>query len=320
MIRLFVTVEDVSAVIAAGYTLIRVYTDTAEDGTFVTLDGTITLVAGQESYEYTDLDGAESTWYKTAYYGVVPGEGDQSSARRGETAAAYATVKELRAETQIDRTTLDWELSLILDAAKQAIDNYCNRPDGFAAWPTASIRYYSGSGTTWQAIHEAAAVTAVAVKDSATDDEDEYTAWTLGTVGSTTEADVFPATGDPAMPEYSRTPYTLLITAPNGDYSIFTSGAFSHRRGFRPHITGTKGIPTVKVTARWGYSDDPPHAIKQACLMQASRWHQRLKSGMADTIAGPEFGKLMFRKALDPDIQMLLTMGRYVVPTLGRRY
>ena len=88
MNQLFVTVEDIGVVLAESYTVIRVYTDTAEGGDFTTLDGTITLVAGQESYEYTDLDGTSSTWYKTAYYGAVPGEGDKSTARRGETAAA----------------------------------------------------------------------------------------------------------------------------------------------------------------------------------------------------------------------------------------
>ncbi len=67
MNRLFITVEDVSAVIAAGYTIIRVYTDTSETGTFVTLDGSLTLVAAQQSYEHTDLHGATATWTSTAY-------------------------------------------------------------------------------------------------------------------------------------------------------------------------------------------------------------------------------------------------------------
>ena len=73
MIRLFVVVEEITAVMDAGYTVIRVYTDTSSSGDFTTLDGTITLVAGQESYEYTDLEGVAATWYKTAYYGTTAG-------------------------------------------------------------------------------------------------------------------------------------------------------------------------------------------------------------------------------------------------------
>jgi len=320
MNRLFLTVEDITAVMAAGYTHIRIYTDTTESGGFTTLDGSVTLVAATESYQYTDTDGGVTTWYKTAYYGAVPGEGTKSSARRGETSAAYATVIEFRNEVQVTKETDDWEIAAILDAAKGAIDNVCNRPDGFLAWPTASDRYYTGSGLTYQWIDECTAVTAVAVKDSPSDDEDDYTSWTVGTVGTTTDADVFPASGEPRAPDFNSTPYTFLIIGPNGDYSTFTSGQFTHRRGFRPFTTRAKGTPTVKVTARWGYSDTIPYTIKQACLMQAARWYQRLKSSMADTLAGPEFGKLMFRKVLDPDIELLLVQGRYVKPAVGRRY
>jgi hypothetical protein len=79
-------------------------------------------------------------------------------------------------------------------------------------------------------------------------------------------------------------------------------------------------LPTVEITARWGYALTVPDAIQQATIMQAARWYQRLKASMADTVAGPEFGKLMFRKSLDPEIQFLLVAGRYVKPTTGRRY
>lgn len=318
MNRLFVTVEDIAAVLAQSYTVIRVYTDTAESGTFVALDGLITLVAGQESYEYTDIDGTADTWYKTAYYGAVPGEGDQSAARKGETAAAYATVKEFRSEVQVTSTTTDLFIGAVLDAAKEVIDRVCNRPDGFVAVSTATARYYSGSGDPYQFIHECAAISAVAVKDSPSDDETDYTAWTLGTVGTTDDADVFAATGSPKWPEFNRTPYTLLILGSNGAYSSFTSGSFTSRGGFRPTSLVQRGVPTVKVTARWGYALVCPYQITQACLMQAARWYQRLKASMADTIAGPEFGAMMFRKVLDPDIELLLVQSRFVRPSLGK--
>jgi hypothetical protein len=230
----------------------------------------------------------------------------------------YATVSIFKNEVQVESAVTDAMIERLLDAAEETVDAFCNRSDGFLADAAASARYYAGSGTFVQWIDECVAVTAVAVKDGATDDEDAYTAWTIGTVGSTTEADVFPATGDPKAPTYSRTPYTFLIVGANGDYDTFTSGSFSHRRGFRPHTTHTRGLPTVQVTARWGYAASVPDRVRQATIAQAARWYQRFKASMADTTAGPEFGRLMFRKTLDPDVQMMLW--RYVKPATGRSY
>jgi hypothetical protein len=320
MNRLFITCEEVNALMTAGYTVIRVYTDTSATGDFTTLDGTVTLVASTDSYEYTDVDGTSSTWYKTAYYGAGPSEGSKSSARKGETRAAYATVQELRAELGKTGTSQDLTLARVLDAAARAIDRFCNRPDGFMADVTASARYYPGSGKSWQRIDECAEVTAVAVKDSASDDEDSYTSWTLGTVGSTTEADVFPATGDPAYPDYDRTPYTLLVVGANADHSVFTSGRYSGRRGFsRERTASPRGLPSVKVTAKWGYASTVPSDILEANIMQAARWFKRLEGGMSDTLGSADLGTLLYRQSLDPDIAMILKEGRYVRPAIGRR-
>ncbi len=184
---------------------------------------------------------------------------------------------------------------------------------------TASARYYVGSGNTIQHIHECVAISAVAVKDSASDDEDSYEAWVLGTVGSTTDADVFPASGDPQAPDYNSTPYRFLVIGANGAYSIFPSGSYTTRGGFRPMGSRTRGVTTVSVTARWGYADIVPDDIRTACIMQAARWYKRLQSSMGDTAASTEFGQLLYRQALDPDIRLILEAGRYVKPAIGRR-
>jgi hypothetical protein len=319
MIRLFVTVEDIEAVLAAGYTVIRVYTDTSSTGDFTTLDGTITLVADTDSYEYTDTDGTSSTWYKTAYYDASVGEGTKSAARKGDTRAAYATVEELRADIDMTNTDFDLTLARVLDAAKRAIDRFCNRPDGFMTNATASARYYVGSGDTIQWIDECAAISSVAVKVGSGDDEDSYTDWTLGTVGTTTSADVFPATGDPEVPDYVSTPYTFLVIGANGARSVFTSGSFTTRSGFKSAGNRTRGLPTVKVTAYWGFATSVPADIKEACIMQSARWFKRLQSAMADTAASSDFGQLLYRQSLDPDIKLILESGRYVRPPVGRR-
>lgn len=317
MIRLFVTVADITAIMDAGYTVIRVYTDTSSTGDFTTLDGTITLVAATESYEYTDLDGDSDTWYKTAYYGAVPGLGDKSAARKGATSAAYATVLEFRNETNIDSRTDDVEIAALLDGVARAINTFCNHPDGFFADQVASARYYSGSGKATQLIDECVSVTAVAVKDSPSDDEDSYTTWTIGTIGTTTSADCFPASGEPEDPDFNSTPYTMLIIGANGSYSQFTGGRYTHRGGFRPGTPSTRGLPTVKVTGRWGYADTVPYDIKQANIMQASRWYKLLQGHMQRATATGEMGTMSYPNALDPDVQGILVNGRYVKPMMA---
>lgn len=230
---------------------------------------------------------------------------------------SYASVSQLRAEMNLSSTSDDATLQRLLDAATRTINRFCNRPRGFDADAAASARYYSGSGGPYQNIDECVEVTEVAVKDSPSDDEDSYTSWTVGTVGTTTDADVFPASGDPEQPDYSDTPYDLLVVGANGSYSSFTSGSFTSRRGFRPSSDVRRGVPTVEVTARWGFSDDTPADILEACIMQSARWYKRLQSAMADATASADFGQLLFRQSLDPDIKLILEGGRYVRPAVG---
>jgi len=317
MIILFVTVDEITAVMAAGYTVVRVYTDTSASGDFTTLDGTITLVAGTESYSYTDLDGTEDTWYKTAYYGSTPGLGTKSPARKGDTSKAYATIKELRHQIGMTGATDDVELAALLDAATNSIDNFCNRPDGFVAVSTASARYYPGSGGPYQFIDECIDITTVSVKDSASDTS--YTDWSTPTTMMAGDGDWFPFTGDPTYPSYELLPYTGLMIDPNGSYSTFVSGLYTSRRGFRPSTGMKRNVPTVKVTAKWGYAEDVPAAIKQACLTQAARWYKRGQSAWADAMASADLGQIMYTKALDPAVQHLLINGRFVKKVLGRR-
>lgn len=229
----------------------------------------------------------------------------------------YATVAEAKAEAEITDTAHDAILGRLLDGAAKTIDRYCRRPDGFVADGTATARYYPGSGGAVQWIDECASVSSVAVKDSVSDDEDDYTAWTLGTIGTTTEADVFPASGDPRRPDYNRTPYTFLIVGANGDYGRFTGGQYVGRRGFRPELASNRGIPTVKVTASWGYATEVSSDIKEATIMQAVRWYKRLQTGMSDAVGSPDMGQILYRQRLDPDVALILDLGNYRRQTVG---
>ena len=306
MIRLFVTVDEITAVMAAGYTVVRVYTDTSSTGDFTTLDGTITLAAATVSYEYTDLDGTNATWYKTCYYGVGPGQGDKSDARKGDTSEAYATVDELRAEMDKTSTASDLTLARLLDSATTSINDTCNRPDGFVSIPVATARIYAGSGKPFQRIDECTSFTTVAVKDSVTDTS--YTAWTT--------ADWIGFRGDPRFPNFNRAPYTGLMVDPTGDESIFTSGAYTTKAGFRPTTDVFRGVPTVQITAKWGYATTVPHDIKEICIEQAARWYKHLEAAGSGLTADSELGQLNTGK-LDADLISRLRTRRYIKATVG---
>jgi hypothetical protein len=160
---------------------------------------------------------------------------------------------------------------------------------------------------------------AVAVKDSATDTT--YTAWANPTTNMAGDGDWLAFAGDAQSPEFDPInrgrPYTALMIDPNGDYSVFTSGKFSSRPGFKPALSAGRGLPTVKATAKWGYATTVPYPIKEACIVQASRWFKRAESAYADAVATGEMGLLVYRKSLDVDVQAMLISARLVRPAIG---
>ncbi len=317
MNTLNVLVDLITEVMNAGYTTIRVYSDTTETGSFATLAGTVALQGGKESYEFVDVNGTPGvTWYKTAYYGATPGESAKSAALLAGTSTSYASVREFRNQIGKVGDTTDVEIQMILDAASQAIDRYCNRKDGFVAAPTATARIYPGSGTFVQFIDQFVSVSLVEVKSSPS-----VSTWDTWSVN-----DYVPFAGDERSPNFNPLPYGpysgLMVTA-TGTSRIFTSGAFSNQIGFRSDMARLqnnalgRGLPTVRVTARWGFAASVPPVIKQACLTQAARWWKRGSSGWSDSMANGDTGVMTYRKAVDPDVQMMLVAGRMVKPAMG---
>ena len=222
----------------------------------------------------------------------------------------YAVAADLRARINKTSVADDAILTAIIAAAERNINRACNRPDGFVALAIATARKYSGSGRTYQWIDECVAISKVEVKDSPTDAV--YATWGAG--------DYLAGSGDVKDPNYNSLPYVFLISDPTGDYSLFTSGGYSFMRGFPPEGEETRGVPTVQVTARWGYAATVPDDIREACLMQAARWYKRFEGAMADALASAELGQLLYRQSLDPDIRRILIDGRYTKPSIGRRY
>jgi hypothetical protein len=283
MIRLDAVVEDIAEVMAAGYTVIRIYTDTSEDGEFTTLDGTETLVAGQTGYSYIDTDGFSTTWYKTAYYGTVPGESNKSDAQQGGTVDAYASAFDVRAELAMGggQTTIGQEhedtLWNMLIEASRLIDQHKRVEPGAYDADDSETRYFAGSGADRQWIDYMVSVTSVAVEET----DGVYTTWT-----EDTDFYTWPYNAS-AISEPIR---ALEVVDKSGTTkSVFTLGA-----------------KRVKVVGVFGVSSAPPDPIKRACKIQAARWYKRAQQAWQDASMGGELGQLLYTQELDPDIKTLL--------------
>jgi len=221
---------------------------------------------------------------------------------------AYCTAAEVRAQIDKDSNADDATITAMIAAAEEAINNFCNRPDGFEAG-VAAARTFGGSGKAWQWIDETESITTVEVKDSPTDTG--YTTWAAD--------DWVAFSGSAKHPNYNLTPYQALMVTASGDYATFTSGKFSGRRGFRPDREQPFVVETVRVTARWGYSVTVPDAIKQACITQTAIWYKRGQGGWSKILASNEFGALEFDEELDPAVRLLLWSGRFIKPATGNR-
>ncbi len=205
--------------------------------------------------------------------------------------ADYCTLAELKARIGKTFTVDDTVLTAYITAASRTIDRLCRRPDGFVALTTATARTYTGSGKAWQRIDECVEITKVEAKGSVTDSD--YVEWV--------PADWMAFSGDPYRPDFNQLPYTAIMCSATGSYGAFVGGLMTAR-----------GVPTVRVTAKWGYATTVPTPIKEACIAQASRWYKRGQGVWADTVANAEVGVMLYSKELDPDIRNILVGGGYV--------
>jgi len=241
---------------------------------------------------------------------------------------SYTSLGELKSAVKRTDATDDTWLQILIDSASIAIDRFCNRDEGFfVAQSEATDRYYRGRGASWQEIDECIEVEQVAVKDSVSDAT--YTLWSAPTTNMAGDGDWLAFSGDPDDPDFNSLPYDALMVDINGDYSVFTGwqgvsdvyfrggDLYPSRRSLRS--SNLARVPTVRVRAKWGWSEEVPEGIRAACVMQASRWFKRLEGNMATALANAEFGTLEVYRTLDPDVGFILNQGRYIRPPTGRR-
>jgi len=188
----------------------------------------------------------------------------------------YATAEELAAYVRIGDSEDDAQLDLAIAAASRAIDKSCGRQFGQVAAPEA--RCYTAkwdpSRLRW----------AVDIDDLMTDD------------GLTIEVDV---EGDGS---YSGTVNSYLLRPVNAaaEFRPWTRIVFP----LNAKVVGAEDA--IRVTARWGWSE-VPDAVKQACLMQASRVLSRRDAPFG--VAGsPDSGsEVRLLAKVDPDVEVALS-------------
>lgn len=225
----------------------------------------------------------------------------------------YADVADVKAAVGRSATAQDDNIARVITAVSQAIDRFCNRPDGFVAPSAATVRVFAGSGGDVQYIDEAAAISAVAVKASATDTS--YSTWEV--------SGWLAFSGDPLQPDFNHTPFTALMAAP-GSSLVFTSGWASDEPSWTGRGRGLSGLrsrrsapPTVQVTAHWGYALEVPAPIQEACIIESARLVKQGEGNYADSLLSDDFGKQLMVAKLHPATQWMLRDGRFVRPTVG---
>lgn len=194
----------------------------------------------------------------------------------------YAEPDELRAQPDVQRDVADELLAALLDAASRAIDNLCNRPEGFVAPAVGQARLFWGQGMPHLSLGDFVALGLVEVLD--------------GGGGWNTLTPVQPFSGSSWRPS-NRLPYTGIVRTDGGIFLRHTA-------------------PSVRVTARWGYAETVPPQVKQATIILASRWWMRGRTAWSDATAGPDLGTLLYRQDLDPDVRTILERGRLLRPAL----
>lgn len=214
----------------------------------------------------------------------------------------YATPDELSSQTTIDLGKYGTQVTALLTACSEAINNACHRPDGFVADSAASARTYVGSGKNYQRIDECVAITLVETKNSITDSA--YVSWSA--------SDWIAFRGSPKRPNFNALskdepyPYTgVMVSLLSDTYSYFPLGLYT-----------SVGQPNIRVTAKWGYAVTVPDAIKQATIIQATRFFKRGQAVWADALANSDFGEVRFVKKTDPAYDYLIQHG-FIKPQIG---
>jgi len=189
--------------------------------------------------------------------------------------ADYVTIAELKTYLGgMTRTTDDDSLDGAIKAACREIDGWCRRT--FTLDLSASARQFTATDGYLVAIDDAASITSVQ-----TDTNGDGTA-----TSTITSYQTIPTNG--AMDGLTGWPTTALAK-----YSGGTAW---------PLVTG---VPTVHVTARWGWPNTPD-AVRQATLIVAAELFKTAEAPLGITDSIGEYGALRLGKQITARAARLL--------------
>lgn len=184
---------------------------------------------------------------------------------------AYATTAQFKARLDIVDDADDTVLEQVLEAASRAIDGWCARQ----FYTETATRTFTAEAIDFLAIPDLYSITSL--KTDADGDRTYETTW------ASTDYDLDP----------EDAPYTAITLTPAGRYAFPTL-----RR-------------SVQIAGDWGYSATAPHAIREACLLQASRYFLR-KDAPFGVTGSTEHGQLQTISSIDPDVKQLILPYRNV--------
>jgi uncharacterized phiE125 gp8 family phage protein len=182
----------------------------------------------------------------------------------------YQSSSDLKSYLRITDSDDDAQIALAIAAASRAIDTHCGRQFGSVA--PIEERFYTGR---WDRRRRRWVVEV--------DDIMTTTSLTVEVDGSAiTEYQL-----EPSNAEFKGKPWTHLVVDPSS--AVFPTGEADE----------------VAVTGTWGWTD-VPIAVKQACLLQASRFFARRQSpyGVAGSPDAGSEVRLLAR--VDPDVAVAL--------------
>ncbi|HEU4864986.1 MAG TPA: hypothetical protein VFT76_01955 [Actinomycetota bacterium] len=194
----------------------------------------------------------------------------------------YVTMEDFRRTAQLGDLPIDEQAQIALDAAEEAIEDYCGRRFYLDEEPT--TRFYRGVSNG----REVWVDDLVSVSTLEGDDDGDGTYETTWT------------SGDYRLAPYNASadgrPYTRIETSPLG-----TKRFYSHAAAVR--LTGIFGWTAV------------PDRVKQATSLQALRWLKRVRSAPLGVEAIViEGAPVRVRNRVDPDVEVLLAPLRRSAP------
>lgn len=202
-------------------------------------------------------------------------------------AELYASVDELKAwvtRSDVSIADDDAQLLIAVTAASRAIDAHCNRTFGLTGSATARVFDFDGlhlEGRCAVKITDLQTTVGLAVTADYAQDYQYSTTLTLNT-----DFDLWPwnAAAD-------GVPWTHLVLRPSS--AAYLTACVPEARLF-------------SISGNWGWTTVPT-LVKQACLLQASRWFMR-RDAWAGVAGSPDLGnEIRLLSALDPDVQLALS-------------